>query len=260
MDVVITFILFAILLLAVSMAGAVLPRMRDLSDRQAHLLLALSAGIFLGLLFFLLLPEAVHECEDGGFNIHEFAYALAAGFVLIMAVETYLKHRHMCTCDCQCCQEAHSHKLTSMSSFIGLSVHAACDGLALAAAFLAGEEVGLLTTVGMCIHKFVVLFSLSSTMVLTDYSKKQALIRLLAFALITPIAGLLFFGLFSGISTEGLTGIPLAFAAGTFLYVSVCDMLPEAFHRKGDDVRSIGLVILGLVLILLFTICFPHSH
>lgn len=261
MDAVLTFALFSLILFAVSMAGALLPRVRELSDNQAHLLMALSAGIFIGLLFFLLLPEAVHESEHGGFDIHQIMYAIVAGFILIMTVEMYLKHHHMCSCSCQCCQDNHSHKLTSMSSFAGLSVHAACDGLALAATFLAGEEVGLLATVGMCIHKFVVLFSLSTTTLLTDYSRRQAMTHLVGFALITPLAGFLFFAILSGIDYgEGLTGIPLAFAAGTFMYVALCDILPEAFHRKNQDVGSYALVLVGIALILVFTLLFPHGH
>ena len=242
MDAVLTFALYSLVLLLVSMAGAFLPRIKELNDRQAHLLMALSAGIFIGLLFFLLLPEAIHESEHGGFDVHVVMYAIAAGFVLIMTVETMLKHRHMGGCSCECCQDNHNHKLMSMSSFAGLSIHAACDG-------------------GMCIHKFVVLFSLSTTMLLTDYSRKQALWRLFAFALITPLAGVVFFLALSGIGDlDGITGLPLAFAAGTFMYVALCDILPEAFHRKKQDLGSYGLVLLGIALIILFVLYFPHTH
>lgn len=260
MDSMVTFLLYAVVLLVVSMAGACIPHIRKLKDGQAHLLVALSTGIFLGLLFLMLLPEALEEVEHGGYDTHKAMYAILAGFVLIMLIEMVMKHRHMSACSCQCCEDAHSHRITSLSSFIGLSVHAACDGLALAATFLAGEEVGLMATIGMCIHKFVVLFSLSSTMLLTNTDRRTSLLYLLGFSLITPIAGILFFLLFSGIEMEGLTGLPLAFAAGTFMYVALCDMLPEAFHRKNQDIRSFILIVAGIVLMAVFTILFPHAH
>ena len=136
MDTVILFLAYSIGILALSMVGAFLPRIRMLSDRQIHLLVALSAGIFVGLLFLLLLPEAFDaniHAYDGHEGINYALYAILAGFLLIMAVEIYLKHRHMSGCSCECGSDSHSHKLTSMSSFIGLSIHAACDGLALAA-------------------------------------------------------------------------------------------------------------------------------
>lgn len=260
MDSIIVFAGYALVLLAVSMAGAFIPHVRKLKDEQAHLLVALSTGIFLGLLFMMLLPEALEETEHGGHDMHFAMYTILAGFVVIMLIEMVMKHRHMSGCSCQCCEDAHSHKITSISSFIGLSVHAACDGLALAATFLAGEEVGFLATVGMCIHKFVVLFSLSSTMLLTNMSRREMLRYLLGFSLITPLAGLLFFGLLSGFDLEGITGLPLAFAAGTFMYVALCDMLPEAFHRKNQDIRSFILILVGIAAIAVISLLFPHVH
>jgi len=259
MDNLVTLILYSLGILAISMAGAYLPRVKTLSDRQIHLLVALSTGIFLGLLFLLLLPEALEECEHGGIDTHDTMFALLAGFMLIMSVEIYLKHRHMDSCGCEC--DSHSHKLVSFSSMIGLSIHAACDGIALAATFLAGGEIAAITTVGMCIHKFVVLFSLSSITLVTDIPKKRSLRYLLAFSLITPLSGLLFFGVLDGVSdVEGLAGIPMAFAAGTFMYVALCDMLPEAFHRKKQDMKSFLLVLVGVAIIGAITIFFPHVH
>lgn len=260
MDSALTFALYSVLLVIVSMAGAALPRVRKLTDKQAHLLMSLSAGIFLGLLFFLLLPEAMEECEHGGTGMHTAMCALALGFMIIMLAEVAMKHRHMGGCSCECCQDAHSHRITSASSFIGLSIHAACDGLALASTFLAGEDVGLVATIGMCIHKFVVLFSLSTTTILADSDNRTAYIRLTGFALVTPIAGMASFMVLNGIDAEGFTGLPLAFAAGTFMYVCMCDILPEAFHRKKQDLPSFALIIVGMVLILAISILFPHVH
>mgnify|MGYP002518646908 FL=1 len=259
MDKLVTLILYSLGILAISMVGAYLPRVKTLSDRQIHLLVALSTGIFLGLLFLLLLPEALEECEHGGIDTHDTMFALLAGFMLIMSVEIYLKHRHMDSCGCEC--DSHSHKVVSFSSMIGLSIHAACDGIALAATFLAGGEIAAITTVGMCIHKFVVLFSLSSITLVTDIPKKRSLRYLLAFSLITPLSGLLFFGVLDGVSdVEGLAGIPMAFAAGTFMYVALCDMLPEAFHRKKQDMKSFLLVLVGVAIVGAITIFFPHVH
>lgn len=261
MDTVVLFLLYSLGILAISMVGAYLPRIRKLSDGQVHLLVALSAGIFVGLLFLLLIPEALEACEHGGFGMETALYALLAGFLLIMAVEVLIKHHHAGECSSECDDDEHGHSMISMSSFIGLSIHAACDGLALAATFLAGEEVAAITTVGMCVHKFVVLFSLSSILLVSDIPKRKCMWYLLGFGLITPLAGLLFFGLLSGVSDiDGLTGIPLAFAAGTFMYVALCDMLPEAFHRKGREPTSFGLVVAGILIVLAIALAFPHVH
>lgn len=260
MDAVLLFLLYSLGILAVSMVGACLPLARDLTDRQVHALVSFSAGIFVGLLFLLLLPEALEECEEGGIDTHVAMYAVLAGFLVILLVETWMKHRGMRGCP-DGCDDADVHAMTSMSSFVGLSIHAACDGLALAASFLAGEEVGLLTAAGMCIHKFAVMFSLSSVTLASEIPRRRALKYLLGFGLITPVSGLAFFALLSGVTDiSGFTGVPLAFAAGTFMYVALCDMLPEAFHRRGEEGQSMLLLILGILAMLAVTVLFPHTH
>ena len=143
----------------------------------------------------------------------------------------------------------------------GLSVHAACDGLALASTFLVGDTVALMTTVGMCIHKFVVLFSLSALMLSDGIERRKALRYLFAFGLVTPVAGLAFFFVLDGVSgIEGMYGLPLMFSAGTFMYVALCDILPEAFHRDKHDIRALCAVVAGVALIALVTLAFPHVH
>lgn len=256
MDAELLFVLYSVGILAVSMIGAVLPRARPLSDRTSHLLVALSAGIFLGLLFLLLLPEAFEECEESGIDAHDSMWALLAGFVLVLCIDTLMRHRHSGGC-----VEDFKGMPPSIASLMGLSVHAACDGLALAATFLAGDAVALLTTIGMCIHKFVVLFSLSTLMLSDGIEKKKSLRYLLGFGLVTPVAGLLFFMILSGASDiEGMCGVPMMFAAGTFLYVAMCDILPEAFHRNKHDRIALLAILFGIALIGLMTFAFPHVH
>ena len=258
MDSNILFVILSILLVFVSLVGAYLPHIKKMDDKQVHLLVSLGAGIFVGLLFLLLLPEALEEGEHIGKDMHEIMFYLIGGFLLIMIVETIIKTIH--ADDCACGEDHHSHKITFISSFFGLSVHAICDGIALAATFLAGEEIGLIATAGMCIHKIVVLFSLSSTMLLTDMEKKESMKYLVGFSLITPIFGLLFYLVFSNINIETITALALCFASGTFMYVALCDILPEAFHREGQIRKSFFLIVLGIALIAIISFVFPHGH
>ncbi len=251
------FLLFSVLLVIVSLAGAYLPFAGRLQDSRAHLMIALSAGVFIGLLMFMLLPEALEESEEGGYDTHFSMFFLVAGFIVILIMEQVLKHRHHEECGCE--EDSHNHKLTSISSFIGLAIHAACDGLALAAMFMAGETVGFMATIGLCIHKFVELFSLSSTMTLSDIGKRKSLRDLFLFALITPVAGLLFFLLFSDMEVEGTLGLPLMFASGTLLYVTMCDMLPESFHRE-QGFKPLVMLLIGLGIMLAVALLFPHAH
>ena len=265
MDSLAVFAIYSVVLFAVSIGGACLPQFRKLDDRQTHMLITLSAGIFLGLLFFMLIPEAWEisvNHESRAFT--SIALAMLAGFLVIAFVDCLIKHLHMASCPCECHEDEHKHSMFSISSFIGLSVHAACDGLMLATALLGGQEVGLVALLGMCLHKFVVLFSLSSSLLLTESDKRSRWMYLTSFSLITPFVGIALYVIFDALSVGDVTGLPMAFAAGTFMFVTFCNMVPEAFHRKDNELRSFFILLLGvavaLISILLINAMGGHIH
>ena len=265
MDKLIVLLGYMLILCAVSALGAYLPQVKKLDDRQSHFLIALSTGIFLGLLFVMLIPEAYElSVHHEGRSFETVSYMLLIGFLVIAFIDVLIKHFHMAGCPCKCHRDEHRHKITSLSAFIGLSVHAICDGLALAAAIMGGEEVGFVALVGMCLHKFVVLFSLSSSLLLTGKDKCGRWTYLTAFILISPVAAIIFYLFFTGFNVEDVAGLPMAFAAGTFMFVTFANMLPEAFHRKDHELKSFIIVLVGVALsvvtILFVNMVGGHSH
>lgn len=260
MEILLTFLVYTIVLLAVAMAGAYTPFIRKLTDKQIHLLVALSAGIFLGILFFLLMPEAIEECAEGGQSAEIMMISTMFGFLVILGVDVLIKHIHSNECSEECHEDEHAHSIASLSAFIGLSVHAFVDGLVLATSLIADPNIAIIALGGMCIHKFVVLFSLSSTFLLTDLKRSTIMKYLFAFSCITPIATVISFLVLNGMSVDGMVGIPLAFSAGTFMYVALCDMIPEAFHRKNQDVRAFLMLIIGIAIAAGVFLLIGHGH
>lgn len=264
MDGTIVFVCYAAIIFAVCMAGAYVPQIKKFDDRQRHALIALSAGIFVGLLFLLLIPEAIELNEESSAGVDGLVYAMLAGFLIIAFIDVLIKHFHMRSCPCECHEDQHKHEMVSISAFIALSVHACCDGLALAAALMGGEEVGLIALAGMCVHKFVETFSLSSSMLLSGEEARVKWVYLTGFSLITPVMGMLFYVFLSGFDVDAVAGIPIAFATGTFMFVTFCNMLPEAFHRKDDELRSFLIVLLGVAIsvaaVLLVSMAGGHVH
>ncbi|MFA6952423.1 MAG: ZIP family metal transporter [Candidatus Methanomethylophilaceae archaeon] len=256
MDQTVMFAVFVLVTLIVSLVGALLPQMIKMNDKQTHLLIAFSSGIFVGVLFLMFLPEAVEESIEAGYSSETIMYAVMGGFIAIFIIDIFLKHYNKPTCGCSSCMDHHAHDITSLSAFIGLSIHACFDGLALASAFVAGTEVGVMVLVAMCIHKLVVVFSLSSTFLLSN-KKKQAMRYLVTFCFISPIAAVVSFVFLNGVSADW-TGIALALSAGIFMFVTMCDMIPEAFHRQKYDLKSLGLMLLGIVVVIAVVIFTTH--
>jgi len=257
MDVTASFLLCTIVILIVSFIGAYLPMTTRATDKQMHMMIAFSAGIFLGILFLILLPEAIHESLSDGFDEMTVAYLALAGFLIMFVVDFMLKHYSKSECDCEECLDHHSHEITSISAFLGLSIHACLDGLALAAAFLIGETVGLMILIALCLHKGAEVFSLSSTFLLAG-KRKRTQIYMTVFCLITPVAALVSYFIIGGVES-GLTGPAFAFSAGVFMFVTMLHMIPEAFHRKGIDIRSLGLLLVGLLIVVCVVILMGSS-
>ena len=252
--------IYIIALLGAALLGAYTPYVRKLNDHQVHLLVALSAGIFLGILFFLLMPEAIHESEEGDIKDLYVMITILCGFLAILLTDVLIKHFHMASCPCGCHEDRHRHKMGSLSAFVGLAVHAFVDGLVLATTLIADEDIAWLALGGMCIHKYVEVFSLSSTFLLSDEDRGIVMRYLIGFSLITPVAALISYLVFNGASVDGMVGLPLAFSAGTFMYVAFCHMVPEAFHRKDQDIRSFLFLIAGILIAAVVFTLFGHGH
>ena len=101
---------------------------------------------------------------------------------------------------------------------------------------------------------------MSSTFLLTDLKRSMIMKYLFAFSCITPIATVISFLVLNGMSVDGMVGIPLAFSAGTFMYVALCDMIPEAFHRKNQDVRAFLMLIIGIAIAAGVFLLIGHGH
>ena len=244
-----TFALYSLVLFIVCMAGACLPLISKLTDSQKHLLIAISAGIFLGLIFWLFLPESYElTVEHGGHDFDVVCYGIVAGFLVIALIDCIIKHHHLSSCPCEMHDDEHSHEMLSMSAFIGLSIHACFDGLALAAATMGGETLGAVALGGMCLHKFVETFSLSSSLLLTDESDRSKILYLTGFSLITPIMGLIFFLFLNGFDVDEVAGIPMSFATGTFMFVTFCNLLPEAYHRNDHNLKTFIFIVIGIAI------------
>jgi zinc transporter 9 len=253
MNVYLILLIFAAVIFIVSIVGAFIPRIAKLNMRQVHLMVALSAGIFLGILFFMLLPETFHEAHDQEMSA---VVWIVGGFLTVLFIDVFLKWRHMDSCPCeQCHDNDHRHEITSFTAFVGLAIHAAVDGLVISIALIYDPTLGFFALIGIALHKFVELFALSSTFMLTDMTKKQAFGYLIPFALITPIAAFLFMPVADILENIGESiFIPLAVATGTFLYVSIYALLPEAFCERRDSMKSFMLVVIGIIAIALIAL------
>lgn len=238
----------ALLLFVVSLAGALLPLLRRWSERGLHVFVSISAGVFLGTVFLHLLPHLAGV--DGGGHAADGTSAgaepslapwIAAlfGLLLLFALEkVWLRSVTG--------GASHDpHRALWVATWLGLGMHSISEGMALAA-ILEDPSVRTQLLVSILAHKATEAFSLATVMRLARLGSARSVSFLALFALLGPLGILIGSELASagGVLGEVLTG----FACGTFLYVALCDLLPEVFHgveRPWIKLASVGLGVLA---------------
>ncbi len=234
----------SLLVFALAVAGGLVPPLLSRTDRIQHLLIAFATGVFLGVVFLHLLPEVSRmttELEDGALGAELWLFVLG-GVVGLFLVENLAFHRRA-----HKKHGAHDHgrhKTVEYATLFGLSVHAFTSGVGLSAA-VEVEELRSPLLLSVVSHKAVEGFSLAAVSLLAGATRRRAVTLVALFALVTPLGavlGSLVVGRLDGTGIAALTAV----AAGTFLFVALCDLLPEVFHHHEDTWPKIALLAAGV--------------
>jgi zinc and cadmium transporter len=108
-------------------------------------------------------------------------------------------------------------------------------------------------------HKVPNSFSLSAILLSEGYSRSRAVLMNAAFALMVPVGAGLYVVLRQLVHVERFTSLALAASAGTFLHLSLSDILPDLHRRGGSKWRLSGAVLAGLAVMAALTLV-RHSH
>lgn len=248
--------LFLAILAAGSLVlGAALPTglsVRLHSFQQGlSLLIGFSAGIMLATALHELIPEAIE---------HNGAHAMtgvAIGFLVLYTAER-LTHFHACRhrdCDVEAESEDHHHNHDGHEhvhhfdtmAMAGLSIHNIADGLSLAAALAVSQVVGLIVVLAIILHQTAVGVSLGAIMLKAKRSHRSIIVASTVVASFI-VLGVVFYHLVIPVN-EAARGIVLGLAAGSFLYVAACDLLPHA-HDEDEGWSVTASTLLGYAFVL----------
>ena len=246
----------------VALAGGALPLLVRWTDRHLHTALAMSTGIFLGAVFLHVLPalsemslsssaappqaEGAHPGVDLS-HVHGgdpwLWLCVLAGVLAVYLIESLVLRTHDH-------DEAHQHRAVSLAALVGLGVHALTAGIGYAAA-QSHTHVGGALLFAILAHKGFEAFSLTTVFQLAGAERKSILWMVLGFAALTPLGMLLGHSISAYMGDLGM-GVMTALAAGTFLFVCLCELLPEVFHHREDSWLRITLLVLGIAMMMAF--------
>jgi zinc and cadmium transporter len=236
--------------LSAALAGAlslnVLPRI-------IKAMVSLAAGALLATALLHLLPEAFESGKDA-----RALFAVLLGgflfFFLLEKVELY-RHSHHHEGD----EHDHHHGFDreeaerfgkgGFSILVGDGLHNFCDGVLIAAAFLADTRLGVLTALAVIAHEIPHEIGAYIVLLHAGFSKRRALLFNVLSGCGAMVGGVA--GYFALEHSAGALPYLLVFSSASFLYVAVADLIPQMQQRIPPRALAAQLffVALGVMLI-----------
>jgi len=227
--------------------------------RFLHQMISFSVGIMLSVALLHTLPEAFDSEADTRVLFALLLVGLLGFFVLEkLAV---LRHNHHHEHDGHGHppgHDAHEAGRGGLAVLLGDGLHNFCDGIVIAAAFLADPMLGLLTTLTIAVHEIPQELGDFIVLVNAGFTRKRALLFNALSSLMAIAGGLVGYYLLAG-STQWLPYV-LTLAASSFLYIAVADLMPQMQRRTTlrDSLPQFALIAAGVVTIYAVNSAFHH--
>jgi zinc and cadmium transporter len=190
----------------------------------------------LGAVFFHVLPEISPVLGS------QLGYSIMFGFLLIFVLEKFIMV-HPCEEG-----ECNYHKV-GLSAYVGIGLHSILDGIAIGAGTMMNLSVVIILAV--TIHKFPAALALSSLLVKGgEYSKKKILWSMFIFSLATPVGALFAVFIFQGLD-DYTVATALGISAGTFLFISIGDLLPTVYEEHEKGYKNLVSLCMGTLVMIL---------
>lgn len=231
-----------------------------LQPAKIPMLISFAVGALLGAVFLEILPHAFTAAD----SIHGMAATVLGGILLFFVLEKLVLWRHCHEERCEVHDPHHpaddDHGRSGTMIMIGDTVHNFVDGVLIAAAFLADQQVGIVTALAIIAHEIPQEVGDFLILLHSGYSKAKAFTVNLLSSVATIVGGLLGFLALSAL--EQWVPTLLGLAAASMLYVSVADLIP-GLHKRPEPQHSaaqVALIAIGIGSIWLTHFLFEGSH
>jgi zinc and cadmium transporter len=230
-----------------SLIGGMLLLWREKFARRASIfLVSFAIGSMTATALLELVPEALHEGE-----YETVGPWMVAGIFAFFLFEKVLHWYHVHEGDDDHAHEhderQHDHRVVSTTVMLGDTLHNFIDGVALALAWSTGPALGITTTIAVFFHEVPQEMGDFGVLLHLGLSRAKVLWYNVASSLASVAGGIIGYVLLPVIGPY--TPHLLGFAAGSFLYIAISDLLPELHRHKASrhDVGHILMVVLGIL-------------
>lgn len=201
-----------------------------------------AVGTLLGVALLALLPQALESIPAANA-----LGTLLGGVMAFFALEKFVLWRH-CHDEHDC--EVHTSSAASLV-IVGDAFHTFVDGAVIAAAVITSIPLGVTTALAVAAHEIPQEVGDVAILLRAGYSRGRAL----TLNLLSAVGGIL--GALAMLAASQwlphVLPYVLAFAAGSFLYVAMSDLIPDLHRGKigGSTIRQLLLIGAGIATIVL---------
>ncbi|HEX9771821.1 MAG TPA: ZIP family metal transporter [Steroidobacteraceae bacterium] len=214
-------------------------------------LVSFATGTLLGAAFLGLIPHALEANGPGG--AHRIGAALLLGILSFFLLEKFVlwRHCHDDPCEMHSPSRAARDAASARLILVGDAFHNVLDGVLIAAAFMTDAKLGIVTALAVFAHEIPQEIGDLAILLHGGYSRRRALVLNLLTSLSSVLGAVLaYFALSAALP---LLPYALAFAAASFLYVAVADLIP-GLHRRVDiraGVEQLAFILAGVAVVFL---------
>lgn len=231
-----TFYLFLLFIFVITFLGGWIPTVRTWSKSTFKMIISFCAGVLLGAVFFHILPESAPVLGDN------LGYPIMVGFLLIFLLVKFIMVHPCEEGDCD-------YHTVGLAAYVGIGIHSVLDGVAIGAGSL--MNMSLVIILAVTIHKFPAALALSSMLVKGgEYSRRKILVSMFIFALATPLGAIFALALLKSMD-EVMVAVALGVSAGTFLFISISDLLPTVYEEHEKGFKNLLSFCLGIFVMIL---------
>lgn len=218
-----------------------------LNDRLQQILIphmiSYAVGALLGAAFIGLIPHAMSLEKD----VHKIGAVILLGVIVFFVLEKLVIWRH---CHAPNCEVHHGHehanKPAGILLMVGDGVHNFIDGILIAGAVLIDVHLGIVTGIAVVAHELPQEIGDFAVLLDSGFSKLSAFMLNMLSSLATLVGGSLAYFILK----EAMVALPyiIAFAAASFIYVAVADLIPP-LHKKTrlmDSSKQFLLILIGI--------------
>jgi len=218
-----------------------------LHTRWISRLVSFAIGALLGAVFLELLP---HALEQG--DTQRVMLTVLVGLLLFFLLEKLVLWRHSHDAAERLhdgvADAAFDHGIAStrpgLMIVIGNSVHNFCDGIVIAATFIADFALGTTTALAIVAHATPQQVGDFAVLMHSGYPRRRAFVYNLATGVATLVGGMAGYAALAAM--QHILPTVLALAAASLLYVAVADLIPSLHRHPAPAQTALQLLLIGV--------------